>query len=99
MEFKTGQKVVCINPTCTRYCKYPLKKGAIYTVDGFYQCECGSRQVSISEKPAVLTMYCGCSRSANRRQTYYNWRFIPLELLTNFISLPSQSKTPQKPEL
>jgi hypothetical protein len=89
MTFKIGQKVVCINATCNSYRgNRPLQKGRVYTVDGNYTCGCGSKQVSITERPEVLIMHCGCSRRSVRRQTYYNWRFMPLDLLTKFISIP-----------
>ena len=98
MTFKEGQKVVCVDARSLGYCKYPLQKGKIYTVASNYSCACGSRQISIVEQPEVLTMLCGCYRTAVRRQSYYNWRFIPLDLLTNFISLPSHQKSPNKIE-
>ena len=91
MTYKIGQQVVCINATCNSYCgNRPLKKGRIYTIDGFYTCGCGSTQVSISERPEVLNMHCRCSHSSVRRQTYYEWRFMPLDLFNMFISMPDK---------
>lgn len=100
MTFKIGQSVVCINATCNSYRgNGPLKKGRIYTIDGYYSCGCGSKQVSISERPEVLTMHCGCSHTSVRRQTYYEWRFMPLDLFINFISLPAKKTTEKESTL
>jgi len=88
MIFKNGQKVICVRGTSKANCNCSLRKGAVYTVESPYQCACGSHQVALKEIPEVLLMRCACSHTANRRQTYYNWRFIPLDLLTNFISAP-----------
>jgi len=92
MNFKTGQKVVCINDQFRSYCAYPIKKGVIYTIDGFYMCACGSSQVTLAERPCTINMKCRCSRISNRRQSYYDWRFVPLELLENIIEFPSEKK-------
>ena len=96
MIFEKTQKVVCINATCKTYCRYPLKKGAIYTISGLYQCECGSLQVALVEYPEVLNMHCGCSRVSERRQTYYEWRFMPLDLFTNFIAIPEEKSVEEE---
>ena len=96
MTYKEGQKVVCVDPTCKTYCRYPLKKGAIYTIHGHYQCTCGSLQVALEEYQEVLNMHCGCSRISHRRQTYYEWRFMPLDLFTNFIAIPTVKSEDQE---
>lgn len=41
MNFKAGQKAVCVNDHFRSYCAYPVRKGLIYTIDGFYKCICG----------------------------------------------------------
>jgi hypothetical protein len=78
MMFQIGQKVLCINDHFRTYCRYPLKTGSIYTIHGFYQCPCGSDQVTLLEIPGVVRMGCRCNRTSTRRQSYYRWRFIPL---------------------
>jgi len=90
MIYKKDQQVVCINDSFTSYCRYPLTKGGIYTVHSLFQCECGSIQVTLLEYPEILNMRCGCSLSANRRQSYYEWRFMPLDLFNMFISMPEK---------
>ena len=88
MKFKLGQKVLCVDdhfdygPSC-------LKKGSVYTIDGFYRCSCGSNQVTLVEIPDVLSMRCKCHQTSIRRQTYYNWRFVPLEYFEIFEELSS----------
>ncbi len=94
MDFKTGQKVVCVNDHFRSYCPYPVKKGLTYTIDGFFLCPCGSRQVTLKEKPFSLEMRCGCGRISYRRQSYYSWRFIPIDLLTNFLHLTDKKLFP-----
>ena len=96
MTYKKGQKVVCVDPSCKTFCRYPLKKGAIYTIDSQYQCECGSPQVALKEYQDVLNMHCGCSRISHRRQTYYEWRFMPLDIFTNFIAIPAVKSEDQE---
>jgi hypothetical protein len=96
MNFRTGQKVICVNDQFKRYCAYPIKKGVIYTIDGFYKCPCGSEQVTLREKNAFIDMICKCDRLSYRRQSFYSWRFIPLEMLENFISLSDKKKDPER---
>jgi hypothetical protein len=79
MEFKLGQKVLCVNDRYGSYCRYPLSKGGIYTIHGFHRCTCGSQQVTLMEIAGVVTMGCRCQRTSVRRHSYYIWRFIPLE--------------------
>ena len=87
MNFRTGQKVVCVNDHFVRYCSYPIKKGVIYTIDGFYKCRCGSYQLTLRERSVFIDMICKCNRISYRRQSYYSWRFIPLDLFDNIIDL------------
>lgn len=89
MEFKEVQKVLCVNDHYRSYCRYPLKKESIYTIHGFYQCTCGSHQVTLMEIPDVVNMECRCHRTSIRKQSYYNWRFIPLEYSEIFDELSS----------
>lgn len=98
-----GQRLLCVNDHFNSYCAYPVKKGLVYTIDGFYKCPCGSDQVTLEERKAMIDMICKCNRLSYRRQSYYSWRFIPLELFDNFIYLSYKEKTPeenivQKPE-
>jgi hypothetical protein len=79
-----------------RYCAYPVKKGLVYTIDGFYKCPCGSDQVTLKERASTIEMICKCRRLSYRRQSYYSWRFIPEELFYNFIDLSAKKKIPEK---
>jgi hypothetical protein len=80
MKFNKGQQVVCIDPSYRNYCAFPLRKGGIYSIHGFYQCpSCGSRQVTLMEVPGTVTMGCRCTRTSFRRQSYYLERFVPLQ--------------------
>ena len=79
MKFTIGQKIVCVNARYNSFCAFPLKKGEIYTVSGFYKCECGSDQLFLQETLRVILMACSCHRTSTRRQSYYNWRFRPLQ--------------------
>ena len=104
MNFKTGQKVLCVNDHFRTFCASPVKKGVVYTIDGFYRCPCGSGQVTLQERASMIDMICKCSRLSYRRQSYYSWRFIPVELFDNFIDLSDKKKIPEeivvhKPEL
>jgi hypothetical protein len=94
MNFKIGQKVVCILDYYNSYCRYPLKKGLIYTIEGFYKCPCGSQQVTLMESPGLTTMGCKCDQISFRRQSYYTWRFIPLVFFEEIIKFfPEVTKT------
>lgn len=95
MNYEAGQKVVCINATWKGYCRYPLKKGAVYTVHSNYRCTCGSRQIAFMEYADVLNVVCCCSQIISRRQTYYEWRFMPLDLFKEIMSMP-EDKTEEK---
>lgn len=77
--FKIGQKVVCINARYYNGSIYPLTKGKIYTVYGFYTCDCGSEQIYLEEIPDVVTILCLCNRTGVRRHSYYAFRFRPLQ--------------------
>jgi hypothetical protein len=83
MMFQVGQKVLCINDHFS-YCRYPLKEGLVYTIHGFYQCACGSHQVTLIEIPYTVNMGCRCHMSSIRRQSYYIWRFVPLEYFEEY---------------
>lgn len=87
MNFRTGQRVLCINDKYRTYCRYPLKKGLVYTVDGFYRCSCGSLQIMLAEIPGVTNMGCRCNRTTVRRQSYFVWRFIPMEYFEGYLDL------------
>lgn len=89
MKFEFGQKVVCIN-NHFNYGQSRLKKGYIYTIEGFYICPCGSNQVTLVEIPDIISMRCKCHRTLIRRQSYYNWRFVPLEFSEIAFELPSE---------
>lgn len=91
MKFEVGQKVLCINDHFS-YCKYPLKRGTIYTIHGFYQCACGSHQITLMEIPYAVNMGCRCDRTSFRRQSYYHWRFLPLEYFEESIESSSDRK-------
>ena len=91
MEFKLGQKVLCVN-NHFNHGQSRLKKGSVYTIHGFYQCACRSRQVTLFEIPDVTNMGCKCHRTSVRRQSYYNWRFIPLEYFEKFMAISSKKK-------
>ena len=96
MGFHIGQKVLCVNDRFRSFCSYPVKKGLVYTVQGLYRCECGSHQVVLFEKPYMSEMQCGCGRIENRRQSYYNWRFIPLEYFEKLIGWSERIENPDK---
>lgn len=88
MKFELGQKVLCVDDHFN-YGPSRLKKGLIYTIDGFYLCPCGSHQVTVVEIPDIISMGCKCHRTLIRRQSYYNWRFVPLEFSEMVIELSS----------
>ncbi len=92
MNFRVGQKVLCVNDKYGTYCAYPLKKGSVYTIHGFYKCPCGSQQVTLMEITGIINMGCRCDRTSTRRQSYFNWRFIPLEYFENLISISSHKE-------
>lgn len=94
MNFRVGQRVLCINDRYRSYCRFPLKKGSVYTVNGFYTCACGSLQVTLSEIKGETNMGCRCHRTSVRRQSFFIWRFIPMEYFEAFIS--SSSGTEKK---
>jgi hypothetical protein len=95
MNFEVGQKVLCVNDHFGSYCAYPVFKDDIYTIHDLYQCPCGSRQVTLEEVPGRTVMGCKCTRTSERRQSYYDWRFIPL---TYFECLLEPSVSKRKPE-
>ena len=78
MNFQILQKVLCINNDFN-YGPSHLIKGSVYTIDGFYLCPCGSHQVTLLEIQDITNMRFKCDRTRLRRQSYYNWRFIPLD--------------------
>ena len=92
VNFKTGQKVLCVNDHFRSYCAYPIRKGLIYTIHGFYKCDCGSDQVILKEVPESINMGCRCFRTSFRRQSYFTWRFMPLDYFEKFIDLSSDIK-------
>ncbi len=92
MNFKTGQKVLCVNDYFGSYCAYPIRKGLIYTIHGFYKCDCGSDQITLKEIPGSIIMGCRCFRTSFRRQSYFTWRFMPLDYFEKFIDLSSDIK-------
>jgi hypothetical protein len=94
MNFSTGQLVLCINDKWDRDCVYPVKRGMIYTIHGFYKCPCGSDQLTLVEMPYVTSMICGCSRCTTRRRSYYSWRFTPLESSENSCSASFDKNQP-----
>ena len=79
MNFKFNQKLVCVHDNYKSYCAFPLKKGKVYTVQGFHKCQCGSFQINLKEVEPVVLMRCGCGAVSMRRQSYYYWRFRPLQ--------------------
>jgi hypothetical protein len=83
---------MCVNNHFRSYCAYPIRKGVVYTIDGFYKCACGSNQVTLVEKPSAIDMNCRCNRISYRRQSYYEWRFIPFEYFENIIEFSSDKK-------
>jgi hypothetical protein len=87
MNFKKGQKVYCVNGSYNSYCIHPIKKGSVYTIHGWYYCLCGSSQVTLKEFPDSTKMGCRCHRTSVRRQTFYSWRFIPLDMLKDFVAV------------
>jgi hypothetical protein len=98
MKFKKGQQVLCVNASYGTYCAFPLKKGSIYSVDDFYECPCGSHQITLMEVPGLAKMGCRCDHSTFRRQSYFKWRFIPLEYFEKFIEYSEEAEV-QKEEL
>ena len=92
MNFKIGQKVVCINARYKTYCACPLVKGNIYTVYGFYTCECGSEQIYVDEVTEIVLMGCRCHRTGMRRHSYYSDRFRPLQYYDIYNKLFEKNK-------
>lgn len=100
MNFNAGQKVLCVNDHFGSYCAYPIRKGLIYTILGFYKCDCGSDQVTLKEIPGFINMGCRCFRTSFRRQSYFSWRFIQLDYFENFIDLSSyMNKIQDEPDV
>ena len=85
MNFKPGQKVLCVNDHFRTYCTFPVVKGTVYTISGTYTCACGSSQVILKERPLKIDMNCRCGFVSCRRQSFYDWRFIPIEYFERFI--------------
>jgi hypothetical protein len=96
MSFRVGQKVLCVNDHYHSYCRYPVKKGSVYTIHGFYRCSCGSLQVTLVEFPGETLMHCRCPLVSERRQSYYIWRFIPLEYFEKFIGFSTEKQEDRK---
>ncbi len=94
MNYRPGQRLVCVNDRFSSYCSHPIIKGTVYTVHENYRCACGSKQVTLFERPYINDMRCGCGRIANRRQSYYNWRFLPFDYFEQFIDLSDEEKIP-----
>jgi hypothetical protein len=92
MNFKEGQKVYCVIGSYNSYCIHPVNKGSIYTIHGRYTCPCGSSQVTLKEFPEATNMGCRCDRTSVRRQTFYSWRFIPLDLMEDIVALSSEKE-------
>ena len=96
MNFKIGQRVLCVNDYKMRYCLYPIRKGLVYTIAGFYKCSCGSDQVTLSEVPCMTNMVCKCEKISYRRQSYYAWRFIPMGYFEKFTDLSKEKQGKKK---
>ncbi|MBN1132133.1 MAG: hypothetical protein JXR52_08660 [Bacteroidales bacterium] len=80
MNFRTGQKVICVNDRFNRKPVHAVKAGEIYYINGFYSCpSCQSLQFSLFEFPFYTLMGCKCGLTLERRQTFYAWRFVPLD--------------------
>ena len=93
MKFYPGQKVLCVNDYFFPRCAYPIRKGSVYTISGFYKCVCGSDQVTLTGIPDdAILMGCRCGRTSMRPQTYYSWRFIPIEYFEAFIGFSEVNK-------
>ncbi len=90
MNFEAGQKVMCVNDHYKSYSRYPVTKGTVYTIHGHYHCPCGSHQVTLLEFPDRTLMGCRCPREVSRRSSYYNWRFIPLDLYYSIMELTTE---------
>jgi len=77
--FKTGEKVVCINP------KYNLKKGDIYTIEKIHSCNCGiiSFDLNIQKKAEgffnIGISLCGCGSDINSFNAFSSSRFRKLD--------------------
>lgn len=94
MNFKVGQRVICINDSWSKQIPYPLRKGAVYTISGFYKCDCGSDQVTLEEVPFIINMVCRCNRSFLRRQSYFKWRFSTTESCEKTASVTRENIEP-----
>ena len=92
--FRIGQKVVCVNAIWNTNCTHPLVKGNIYTIYGFYTCECGSEQFYLDEVPDIVHIRCKCQKTSERRHSYYSWRFRPLEYYDIYCELFEKKKEP-----
>lgn len=79
-----GDKVVCKYPKRSFSCPNPLVKGEIYTVAGIYVCQCSSVQICLEEADYDISMICKCGREEWRRQSYYAWRFQPLQYYNTY---------------
>jgi hypothetical protein len=93
MKFYSGQKVLCVNDHFNPPCAYMIRKGSEYIIRGFYKCTCGSDQVTLVGIPDnPISMICRCGRISTRPQTYYSWRFIPIEYFESFICNSSEKQ-------
>lgn len=81
MNFKKGQKVVCVDDRIYGTLKpLNLKKGNIYTVDGFSCCtDCGLATIFVAELNEKIISVCICGHSQLERQNYLVKRFVPAE--------------------
>ena len=89
MSYKIGQKVLCVDDRFDRQPVYAVKIGEVYTIKGFYNCpSCGSLQFILFEFPLHTLMGCKCGHTMDRRQSFYAWRFVPLEDQENTAEVP-----------
>lgn len=81
MKFRKGQMVRCVNDGFNnRPPAYKVTIGAVYTVEDTYQCPvCNSEQNILFEFPLHTSMGCRCPNTTYMRQTFYAWRFEPVE--------------------
>jgi len=91
MSYRIGQKLLCIDDRFDHRPTHAVKAGEVYTLTGFYYCPaCQSPQFTLSEFPFTTRMRCGCGHTRERRQTFYAWRFVPLEEQENVAEVPEE---------
>lgn len=79
MNFKKGQKVLCVDGNSKLH-PVAVKKGGEYIIDGFSCCaDCGMQTVTLVGLSELSEVYCKCGSISEERENYRASRFIPAD--------------------